>query len=229
MLVPRLEGVDRSEVLRYLGCRGSVPPEQEALLCSCEEELRATARPRIVYRVFPVREGKLGGTALTLEGEDIRRHLEGCSQAVLMAATLGAEAETILLRAEVSDLARALVLDSVESAAIEQVCDLLEADLRREFETRGLFLTGRYSPGYGDFPLRLQGPLCEVLDARRRIGLSVSGSGILIPRKSVTAVLGVSERPLVRRRAGCEECSLFATCDHKKCAGLRPEAAGFRQ
>lgn len=218
MAVSRLEGVDRSEVLRYLGYRGqTLPPEQERLLESCTRALLTAARPRAVYRVFPVQDGQLSGTSLTLTGQDIRRHLSGCTQAVLMAATLGAEVETLLLRAEVTDMARALVLDSVASAAIENVCDNLEADLRREYEARGLFLTGRFSPGYGDLPLSLQGPLCEVLDARRRIGLTVSGSGILIPRKSVTALLGVSDAPGRGHRAGCAGCALFTTCDHKKC------------
>ena len=57
------------------------------------------------------------------------------------------------------------------------------------------FLTDRFSPGYGDFPMESSKDLVGLLDAGRRIGLTVSQSGILIPRKSVTAVLGVSDRP----------------------------------
>jgi hypothetical protein len=170
-----------------------------------------------VYRVFPVSDGQLTGAALTLAGEDIHRHLEGCFRAVLMAATLGPDVETLLLRSEVTDMARAVVLDSVASAAIENVCDNLEADLRREYEAQGLYLTDRFSPGYGDLPITLQAPLCEVLDTRRRIGLTVSGSGILLPRKSVTALLGISDTPRTRRSSGCANCSLSHSCDRRKC------------
>lgn len=214
----RLERIPVGEVLQYLGFRGGALPEgQEALIRSCSEQLMTVARPRAVYRLFPLSGGQPAGAALNLEGEDIRRHLAECEQTVLMAATLGPDVETLLLRSQVTDLARALVLDSAASAAIENVCDNLEADLRREFEARGLFLTDRFSPGYGDLPLSLQRPLCEVLDTRRRIGLAVSGSGILIPRKSVTAILGVSDTPRQRRFSGCVACPSFPDCDRKRC------------
>ena len=218
MLEPRLEGVNPNEVLLYLGYRGGgVPEEQAQLIHHCIRDVLAAARPRLVYRVFPVSDGQLTGAALTLEGEDIRRHLEDCFRAVLMAATLGPDVETLLLRSEVTDMARAVVLDSVASAAIENVCDNLEADLRREYEAQGLYLTDRFSPGYGDLPITLQAPLCEVLDTRRRIGLTVSESGILLPRKSVTALLGISNTPRTRRSSGCANCSLFHSCDRRKC------------
>lgn len=218
MLEPRLEGVNPNEVLLYLGYRGGgVPEEQAQLIHRCIRDVLSAARPRLVYRVFPVSAGQLNGAALTLEGEDIRRHLEGCAQAVLMAATLGPDVETLLLRSEVTDMARAVVLDSVASAATENVCDNLEADLRQEYKAQDLYLTDRFSPGYGDLPITLQAPLCEVLDTRRRIGLTVSGSGILLPRKSVTALLGVSNTPRTRRFSGCANCSLFHSCDRRKC------------
>jgi hypothetical protein len=218
VLLPRLEGVNPNEVLLYLGYRGGgVPEDQAQLIQRCIGDVLSASRPRLVYRVFPVSGGQLTGAALSLEGEDIRRHLDACPQAVLMAATLGPDVETLLMRAEVTDMARAVVLDSVASAAIENVCDNLEADLRREYEGQGLYLTDRFSPGYGDLPIRLQAPVCEVLDTRRRIGLSVSESGILLPRKSVTALMGVSEIPRPRRSSGCANCSLFHTCDRRKC------------
>ena len=221
MLEPRLERIDPQEVLRYLGCRDAAPPELVQAVDAGIAELTAAARPRLTYRVFPVSEGQLAGSGLTLEGQDIQRHLSGCREAVVMAATLGAEVETLLLRSQVRDLARSLVLDSAASAAIENVCDCLEADLRREYEVKGLFLTDRYSPGYGDLPLSLQGPLCEALDTRRRMGLTVSASGILIPRKSVTAILGAADTPRKRRSAGCENCAFRDRC----AAGLCPAPA----
>lgn len=224
MYTPRLEQIPISEVLQYLGCRGGAVPEgQASLLQSCAEQVMTVARPRIVYRFFPLSRGQLEGAALTLSGQDIQRHLEGCVQGVLMAATLGPEVETLLMRTQVVDMARALVLDSAASAAIENVCDNLESDLRRDCQARGLFLTDRFSPGYGDLPLSLQAPVCEVLDTRRRIGLAVSASGILIPRKSVTALLGVSPAPRTRPFAGCAGCPRFQSCDRKRCS--RPPAS----
>lgn len=217
MIAPRLEAIDANEVLLYLSYPGGeVPARIEEDIRRCSQAVMAAARPRITYRIFPVRNGQPVGAGLTFEGEDIRRHLEGCREAVLMAATLGPDVETLLMRTQVTDMALALIMDSCASVAIENVCDLLEEDLRREYEAKGLFLTDRFSPGYGDLPISQQSAFCDCLDTRRRIGLTVSLSGILLPRKSVTAVLGAAETPRKRRSSGCSRCSMFRQCTIRK-------------
>ena len=228
MLRARLETINPNEVLLYLGYNGGeVPDGLEAQIAACAEEIKKAARPKVTYRIFAVPEesaaGQNGGRGVflqgvpfPLEGNDIARHLRDCTLAVLMAATLGPDAETLLMRAQVQDMSRALILDSCASTAIENVCDLFETDLRAEYETQGLYLTDRFSPGYGDMPIGQQRDFCELLDTRRRIGLSVSQSGILLPRKSVTAVMGVSDTPRTRRSSGCANCSMFRTCQIRR-------------
>lgn len=138
--------------------------------------------------------------------------LSGCHEAVLLAATLGAGSERMLLREQARGASRALLLDAVLSAGIEAVCDGIEARLREECEAQGLFLTDRFSPGYGDMPLEQTKEILGVLDAQKRIGLTVTATGLMMPRKSVTAVMGVSETPVERRPSGCEGCAARETC-----------------
>lgn len=211
MLQARLDFINPNEVLLYLGYQGGEVPEEVAdSISECSSLLLRTARPYLTYRVFPLApETPL---PIQLEGEDIRRHLTDCTRAVFLAATLGPEVETLLMRTQVMDMARALILDSCASTAIENVCDNFESDLRRQVEEEGQFLTDRFSPGYGDLPISTQSAFCELLDTRRRIGLTVSQSGIMIPRKSVTAVLGTADTPRTRRSSGCANCSMFRTC-----------------
>lgn len=217
MITPRITAVNPWEVLRYLGAtQGQVPEELLETIRRCGEQIRDAARPRAVWRRFPLEETCLAGTNLTLTGQDIRRHLADCHQCVLMAATLGADVERLLMQVQVSDMARALILDSCASAAVENLCDNLETDLRAEVEAEGLFLTDRFSPGYGDLPLSFQRDFCALLNAQRQIGLTVSESSLLIPRKSVTAVLGISHWPRTTRSSGCANCNLFETCQIRK-------------
>jgi cobalamin-dependent methionine synthase I len=124
------------------------------------------------------------------------------------------------MRREVTDMADAVIMDACASVAVENVCDHFEFDLRRQLEGEGQYLTDRYSPGYGDLPLNCQSRLCDALDAQRRIGLTVTASSIMVPRKSVTAILGISDRPQTLRKRGCEVCSLFLTCPYRK-EGIR--------
>ena len=123
---PRLTQTDRAEILRYLGCR-SAQGQDELLAWVAEGQaaVAAAAAPRACWRVFPLEGMAPVGSGLTLAGEDIRRHLDGCDRAVLLAVTLGRAVDELLLRAEVRDMARALVWDSCASAAVENVCDNL--------------------------------------------------------------------------------------------------------
>ena len=80
------------------------------------------------------------------------------------------------------------------------------------YKKQGFFLTTRYSPGYGDLPIGIQRNFIRLLDTVRRIGLNVSDSGIMIPRKSVTAIIGISEAEKKQEKLGCKGCNLVKTC-----------------
>lgn len=212
----RLSGIDRNEALRYMGFRGSTAPDA---LCAdlerCESLLLQTARPRVLWRLFDLLpDGTLAGTDYRPGGQDIRDHLRGCGQVVLMAATLGAEAEALIRRAQKKDMADAVILDAVGSAAIENVCDNLCADLTETLSPRRL--TDRFSPGYGDLPLSDQETIFRILELERRIGVSLTAGGLMIPQKSVTAFIGVADEPPEQRRRGCENCAHFQDCAFRK-------------
>lgn len=217
MITPRITAVNPWEALRYLGApQDQVPEDLLETVCRCGEQIQAAARPRAVWRRFSLDGTSLEGTNLTLTGQDIQRHLADCHQCILMAATLGADVERLLMQVQVSDMAQALILDSCASTAVENLCDNLEADLRTQIEAEGLFLTDRFSPGYGDLPLDLQRDFCVLLNTQRQVGLTVSESSLLIPRKSVTAVLGISHSPRTTRSSGCANCNLFETCQIRR-------------
>ena len=210
----RLTEIPLREVLHFLGWRGT--PVDALLLAQIREQCALVVReaqPRLVIRRFALApDGALAGTTLALQGDDVRAMLAPCREAVLLAATLGAQSERLLLRAQARDAARALILDAAMSAAIEAVLDGQEAALREELAAQGLYLTDRFSPGYGDMPIAQTREICEVLSAQRAIGLTVSASGVMIPRKSVTAVMGVSAVPVARLPSGCEGCAARDTC-----------------
>ena len=209
------------EALRYMGC----PPEKadpatRTLAQSCADELLPVLRPRWAYRVFDASEEEGGvrlSCGLMLPGEDLKVHLAGCDRAVLFCATLGAGADGLIRRWESSDMARAMALDCCAAAAVEQVCDQIEGELQGMFP--GCYFPFRFSPGYGDLPITLQNQLLDLLDAPRRVGLTASASHILIPRKSVTAILGVSRRPVAQGARSCVSCPARAGCQYQKAGG----------
>ena len=202
------------EALHFLGWRGGpVEPALRDRLRALCGQVQRELEPRTIVRTFDICEdGAFAGTSFRPEGGDVRAMLAPCFQGVLLAATLGAQSERMLLRAQARDAADALLLDAALSAAIEAVCDAQEAALRRALHAQGLYLTDRFSPGYGDMPLAQSAQILAVLDAPRRIGLTLTASGLMLPRKSVTAVMGVSRTPVAHRPSGCEACSARETC-----------------
>lgn len=209
-----LKRIPVREALHFLGWRGApIEPELLAELRALCDRALGAIEPRVRAARFALElDGGLAGASFVPEGNDVRALLTGCHEAILLAATLGAAGERLLLREQALDAGRALLLDAVLSAAIEAVCDEAEAQLREEAKKQGLYLTDRFSPGYGDMPIGQTRAICDVLQADRAIGLTVSSSGIMMPRKSVTAVMGVSRTMTARRPSGCEGCGARETC-----------------
>ena len=209
------------EVLRYMGC----PPEKaDGLLRGqverCAQELLEVIRPRWSWRAADLALEEAGVRlegGLLLPGRDLKAHLSGCSRGAVFCATLGAEADALIRRAERLDMAKALTLDCCASAAVEEVCDQIERELQGHFP--GCSFPFRYSPGYGDLPLEVQGPLLDLLDAPRRAGLCATANHLLTPRKSVTAILGVSSGEIEKKKRSCLGCPAQGSCQYRKAGG----------
>ena len=209
---------DIDEALRYLGAGGGAPEELRQKTKAVAEELAAALQPRYTFQVFDLTRGGdrflFSGTDIAMTGRTAQRMLAQCHHAVLLACTLGARFDALLRAEQVRDMSRAVILDACGSALVESGCDAAEEELRARFP--GRWLTDRFSPGYGDLPLALQPSICAVLDTPRRLGVHVTDSLLMNPAKSVTAVIGLSDRPQRARVRGCAYCSMRETCTLRK-------------
>ena len=151
-----------------------------------------------------------------LPGEDVHKHLKGCGQAILLAVTLGPGVDAQIRRAGVGDIAAGVASDALGSALAEQTADATEAQLRQWAAAEGKYLTGRFSPGYGDWDIAVQPLVAAALDTVRKAGLCVTDTNLMTPRKSVTALLGVSDHPVKGQLAGCGHCVLRTRCEYRK-------------
>lgn len=208
---------DTGEALRYLGA-AHPDPELRRQTEALADELAATLQPRYVWTACPLTQAgdrfRLEGTAVELSGSTARRMLNGCRQAALLACTLGARFDAMLRTAQARDMARAVLLDALGSAFVEAGCDAAQEEIAARFP--GLYLTDRFSPGYGDLPLSVQPALCAALDGGRRLGLTVTERLLLNPMKSVTAVIGLSDTPQPARVRGCRFCAMAGSCQYRK-------------
>lgn len=180
------------EIARYMRMGRELP---EGALAERVEKLRkeglAAVRTACSWRRFPISDGTIssGGVTLDIHGK-LARHLEGCDSAYLVCGTLGPGFDAFQRRASVVSGADALIAQAVGAALIEKYMDSLEDEIRGELG-EGESLVERYSPGYGDFPLSAQTSLLALLDARRKAGIALTDTLLMVPSKSVSAVIGV--------------------------------------
>lgn len=171
-----------------------------------EQMIISAVSPKAIYRIMEPSE-------LRLEGKSIKRHLSGCQKIVVMGATLGAGADHLIRRLQITDMTEAVIADCGASVLIEQVCDAFQKTINDAVDG---YTTSRFSPGYDDFPIEVQPDMIRYIDGQRKIGLNVTSNNLLVPRKSVTAVIGVSDRPVRGSLATCAECVLRDKCDLRK-------------
>lgn len=210
--------IDAQEALRYLGIGSTSQPRLVQEMEEVARQLSARFTPRWVYRAFRLEEREDGiylpEISLLLPGGLARRVLKQSHHAVLLACTVGAEFDALLRREQVRDMSRAVMMDACGGALAEAGCDAAQEEIAALFP--GAYLTDRFSPGYGDLPLELQPGICAVLNAQRRIGVTVSSSLLLNPCKSVTAIIGVADSPQPAAIRGCACCNLRESCPYRK-------------
>ena len=213
-----LDKLNIDEALRYMGRRGHDVSALMPTVEECAEELLNAVKPAYIYKYFNMTtaEGgiELNGTNLLLTGKDIVSHLEGCGGCVLLCATASAGADKLIRQYEAYDMTRAFITDCLASSAVESICNEVGEEIQQKLA--GRFTTWRFSPGYGDLPLSTSRDIITILDAQKRIGLNYTESDMLVPSKSVTAVIGVSDGEIPRRRRGCESCNMYKTCTFRK-------------
>ena len=129
--------------------------------------------------------------AIRIESVSLRKFLSPSSKALIIGITAGSAVTELIDRYQRENMTKAVVLDAasgeIVDAGIDYIVSLLNRELLRE---SGRLLSKRFSPGYGDLMLNAQGEFFRLLDMEK-LGVSLTESFILKPRKSVIAITGI--------------------------------------
>ncbi|TDO85439.1 hypothetical protein DFR79_11729 [Halanaerobium saccharolyticum] len=238
--------IDRTEVLRYLQSSKDLEDDNiNRLIEEATSEIKKLINFRYLYQKFPIElseDGiKVKGTTLTLKGKSIKKHLNNSKEIYIMAATLGAQVDKKISYYEKVSVTKSMIFDACATTAIEAGCDQVEAEIKEEVLAAGNEdITFRYSPGYGDLGIEIQKEILRILKAPKKIGLTASKYNMLIPTKSVTAIIGVitektevdhqaedridrgnenenlEERDLEFETRHCKNCILYQDCELRR-------------
>lgn len=133
-----------------------------------------------------------------------------------MATTLGSQADQLIRKEVMLSISNGVIVDTAAMEVIESHLDSWFSEMSGLDLFKEVYLSPRYSPGYGDMPISVQKHILQALETQKQIGLTVSPSGILLPKKSVTAVIGVYDEPFENTYLGCDSCLIRNTCKKRE-------------
>ena len=191
--------VEPAEVRRFLGTkngeRAAPDPRYDDLLGDCLAAAGSLISPKAMYVYAAGRE---------LPGS---RTFAALGRMAFCVCTIGASLETEVTRlSEGGELLRAVVLDSIGSVAAEAVADHVDKRIGADAAKEGLKTSCRASPGYGDWDIREQAAIFRLLPAER-IGVRLSETFMMIPRKSISFAMHIAKEPaMLRSENSCRAC-----------------------
>lgn len=214
IFAPRLVNLDENEVIRYARAQKT----DKSLISNAVLNALIHAKPQGNYNVFDYDYKSSNiffeNKRILLSGNSIKKHLELCEKIAVIAVTIGKDIdEEITKLSEQGEYVNALLLDAAATEAAEETANELENIISREANREGFNLTSRFSPGYGDFPLEMQKDILKLAEGNE-IGITLTSSLMLIPRKSITAIIGF-KRGNKSKTHTCENCNNI-DCHYRK-------------
>ena len=181
----------RAEALRYL--RAQANDEATGVLVDTVFlKLRNEVQARHVLQKHScqiLEDGMLLDCGVKFTSKDLAKHLSGCQEVLLLAATLGSKLDIAIRRLALGSVAEGAAAQAVAATIIEGYCDEVQERVESNLHQRP-----RFSPGYGDWDLAEQRKLFAILECEKKLGLTLTDGLMMAPSKSVTAVIGLSDK-----------------------------------
>jgi cobalamin-dependent methionine synthase I len=184
-------------VLPYLKMsrKAEIPAQLKRELNEVLPLVEEAARPDFSFNIYEAIEVKSNGIVYDSNrvfiSDDLAKTLSGAAAILAVATTMGPGLDELTEHfGDEGRLTAQAIVDAAGSAAVERMTTVLQGQLAEDYWEQGFKLTRRYSPGYGDFGLEYQ-PEVLKLSGGYEIGISLTENNMMIPLKSVTALIGL--------------------------------------
>ena len=182
------------------------------------EEGNLLLQPRVIARRLLIED--LQHERLKLEGNGrlsgglLAEHMGGAQEVVIVLCTVGEELERRAAEISREDAVYGMALDGVGSAGVEALANAACALFEEEATKEDCQVTIPLSPGMVGWSVEQGQPqIFDLLDASE-VGVRLTESMMMLPRKSLTFVLGIGKELIAGGRT-CDYCSLKETCRYQ--------------
>jgi hypothetical protein len=174
--------------------------------------------PKIIYKELTVKtvrhESLLFEEGGRLTGKLIVQHLAKARKVYVLLCTIGTKIEQRVAETWGSSATYGLALDGVGSAAVEALANAACRELEIFEQNHGWQTSIPLSPGMVDWPVIEGQPQIFRLLESENISVELSPSYIMIPRKSLTMVVGAGPA-LNTFGSTCDYCNLRDVCRYQ--------------
>ena len=154
------------EALRYAKVNSADDGIKE-LFQICKNETLSIFTYKVCYckTEITVKDGICDFGFFNIHSRDLCKNLYGCSEALILAATVGLPVDRLIAKYSRTSPSKALMIGAIGAERIEALCDRFTEDIEAEFSKK---LRPRFSPGYGDLPLEAQNDIFRILDVSKK-------------------------------------------------------------
>jgi hypothetical protein len=191
--------IPRKDALRLAGLRATHREPRPSVMRIFEEELSSAERLVAPKAVMIFHAGGLVESS----------HFAPAVPLIAAVCTIGGalEARVQSLTTE-GQMARAMILDAVGSAAVEALANHCNHLICERLDAPASHAGGRRSPGYGDLALEAQERIFALLRPSD-IGVRLTPAFMMTPRKSVSFLMPLSTQPAESQGAiRCRRCGM---------------------
>jgi hypothetical protein len=214
---------DVDAVLRGQGADAAILRARRPSLVEIAERARQESLslldPKVVYqeyRVLGVQHEQLlleGGRRI--ESKLLTSQLAASSKIIIILATIGRELEERVYTIWDDDMVYALALDGAGSGAVEALANAACQYFEHKAAQEGLQASIPFSPGMMEWSVADGQPQIFQLLGEDSAIVRLTPSFIMIPRKSLTMVMGLGTN-LVTVSHPCDFCKMRSTCRYRE-------------
>ena len=201
-------------------CKSGLDETIRAAVERCLKEAKALARPNSLSAVkritaFDGDSVRMEGP-ISFSGKRLISYIKGAAHLHLFLVTVGGEIETEASNwMSKGEALYGYLLDRIGSLAVESLAEATEEELRKAYLSKNETVSMRLSPGYCDWPIEEQFVMAKALDFSK-IGVALTEKCMMVPRKSISAMVGVGPKDLFSKMASqCVACDRVE-CDYRR-------------
>lgn len=206
--------ITEDKIIALLGYDSDCVPEPVSeTIHSIIKEIPNRVRLKSGYKIFNPRKVKIEDYHFIIDNRNfnckkiIYAQLKDSETMTFIVASIGEEIEKLSKHfMDNNEMLKGYLIDKIASELVEQLADKTQLVLENELDEFELKVTNRYSPGYCGWNVADQNNLFSLLPLNF-CGVSVNQNSMMMPVKSVSAVIGVGKN-VEKKEYECSICDI---------------------